>query len=67
MVVSPVGVQSAHSQKGYAKHRVFFADEAAGYRPCSHCMRDRYKVWKGGGTPETFEFPRKTLPPTKKV
>jgi hypothetical protein len=57
--------------KGYAKHRVFFADEAAaiaaGYRPCGHCMRDRYKVWKGGGTPETFEFPWKTLPPTKKV
>jgi AraC family transcriptional regulator, regulatory protein of adaptative response / DNA-3-methyladenine glycosylase II len=31
-------------------HRVFFADEAtavaAGYRPCGHCLRDRYAAWK---------------------
>ena len=31
--------------RGYAKRRVFFADEdaaiAAGYRPCHTCMRDR--------------------------
>lgn len=36
--------------KGYAKHRVFFAEEsvakAAGYRPCGRCMRDEYKKWK---------------------
>ena len=35
--------------KGYAQHRVFFTDEqaaiAAGYRPCGHCMRDRYRAW----------------------
>jgi len=34
---------------GYAKRRVFFADEAtaraAGYRPCGTCMRDEYRVW----------------------
>jgi hypothetical protein len=34
---------------GYAKHRVFFADEAtalaAGYRPCGTCMRDEYRAW----------------------
>ncbi len=32
--------------KGYAKHRVFFKDEAAGiaagYRPCGHCLKPRY-------------------------
>jgi methylphosphotriester-DNA--protein-cysteine methyltransferase len=36
--------------KGYAKIRVFFADEvtavAAGYRPCGKCMRERYREWK---------------------
>ena len=34
---------------GYAKHRVFFADEAtalaAGYRPCGTCMREEYRDW----------------------
>src|SRR3954454_8360370 len=36
--------------KGYEKIRVFFADEAtaiaAGYRPCGHCMRHEYLIWK---------------------
>jgi len=36
--------------RGYARHRVFFADEAtaiaAGYRPCGHCMRAEYRRWK---------------------
>jgi hypothetical protein len=35
--------------RGYAKHRVFFADEAtalaAGYRPCGICLRDEYRAW----------------------
>jgi methylphosphotriester-DNA--protein-cysteine methyltransferase len=35
---------------GYAKHRVFFADEdtavAAGFRPCARCLPDRYRPWK---------------------
>jgi methylphosphotriester-DNA--protein-cysteine methyltransferase len=35
---------------GYAKHRVFFADEAtavaAGYRPCARCMPDEFRAWK---------------------
>jgi hypothetical protein len=39
--------------KGYAKHRVFFEDEAsaiaAGYRPCGQCLKPRHKVLKGGG------------------
>ena len=34
------------------QNRVFFASaaEAAvlGYRPCGHCMRSEYKVWKQG-------------------
>ncbi len=34
---------------GYAKHRVFFADEAtaiaAGYRPCGTCMQTEYGIW----------------------
>ena len=36
--------------RGYAKRRVFFADEvtaiAAGYRPCAVCMREEYQRWK---------------------
>ncbi len=40
-----------HLAKGhYAKHRVFFADEAtaikAGYRPCSRCMPEEYRKWQ---------------------
>ncbi len=35
---------------GYARHRVFFADEAtaiaAGYRPCATCCQGRYREWK---------------------
>lgn len=34
----------------YVKYRVFFKDEAtavsAGYRPCSRCMPEAYKIWK---------------------
>ena len=30
--------------------RVFFADETEaitlGYRPCGHCMREKYKAWR---------------------
>lgn len=37
---------------GYAKHRVFFADEdaaiEAGYRPCGRCMHEPYTEWKAG-------------------
>ncbi len=35
---------------GYARYRVFFADEAtaiaAGYRPCARCCLGRYQAWK---------------------
>jgi hypothetical protein len=34
----------------YARHRVFFADEAtaiaAGYRPCARCLPGQYAAWK---------------------
>ncbi|GAA4906683.1 metal binding Ada-like protein [Actinomycetospora succinea] len=37
----------------YARHRVFFADEAtaraAGYRPCAVCLPDAYRRWAGRG------------------
>ena len=40
---------------GYARHRVFFANEAAairaGYRPCARCMQDQYAIWKAGPVP----------------
>jgi hypothetical protein len=46
---------------GFAAVRVFFADESttitAGYRPCSNCMKERFKVWRAGGTPGTPEYP----------
>lgn len=40
----------ALARGGYAKQRVFFADEAtavaAGYRPCAVCMPREYAAWK---------------------
>jgi len=42
---------------GYAKHRVFFADEtaaiSAGYRPCGRCLPVPYAVWKAGPVSST--------------
>jgi methylphosphotriester-DNA--protein-cysteine methyltransferase len=33
-------------------NRVFFHNEAeaiaAGYRPCAHCLPEKYKAWKNG-------------------
>ena len=44
---------SAH-KRGYAKHRVFFANEKAaidaGYRPCGRCMHESHAIWKAGPT-----------------
>ncbi|PSL44748.1 metal binding Ada-like protein [Chitinophaga niastensis] len=35
-----------------AEHRVFFRDEEEaikeGYRPCGHCLPEKYKLWKAG-------------------
>jgi AraC family transcriptional regulator of adaptative response / DNA-3-methyladenine glycosylase II len=37
----------------YVRHRVFFADEpaaiAAGFRPCAHCLPERYAAWREEG------------------
>ena len=42
----------ALARGSYARHRVFFADEAtavsAGYRPCGVCLRAAYARWKTG-------------------
>jgi len=42
----------AIARGGYAKHRVFFSDEAtaiaAGYRPCAVCLPEKYAAWKAG-------------------
>ncbi len=44
----------AIARGGYARDRVFFADEqsaiAAGYRPCAACLPDRYARWKARKT-----------------
>ena len=54
--------------KGYAEHRVFFADEKdainAGYRPCGRWMILQYIEWKSG--PEgKIVYPWKQLPKLK--
>ena len=40
---------------GYARNRVFFADEptaiAAGYRPCAKCLPEKYAAWKALQSP----------------
>lgn len=52
--------------KGYASHRVFFANEteaiAAGYRPCWRCLRDRYRKWKAGGDAGSVNYPWLSTP-----
>ena len=46
------GTARAALRRGYARHRVFFADEATavacGYRPCGSCQRAAYAAWKRG-------------------
>jgi hypothetical protein len=48
------GSARAALSRGYAAHRVFFADEetaiAAGFRPCGNCMREAYRAWKKNGS-----------------
>jgi len=55
--------------KGYAKHRVFFKDEAAaitaGYRPCGNCLKPRYRIWKAGGDAGTKGYPWTRVPKVK--
>jgi len=44
----------ALARGGYARHRVFFADEAtavaAGYRPWAVCLPERYRAWKAASS-----------------
>ncbi|MDQ1856118.1 Ada metal-binding domain-containing protein [Chryseobacterium sp. WLY505] len=45
------GLLSCRSGKRMKKeNRIFFADEKEalenGYRPCGHCMKEAYKLWK---------------------
>ena len=51
--------------RGYAKHRVFFADEQAaidaGFRPCGRCMHVQYARWKAGPE-EGGEYPWQVTP-----
>jgi hypothetical protein len=61
------GSARAALDRGYADHRVFFADEtaaiAAGFRPCGNCMRDRYREWRAGGDTGTADYPWRAGPP----
>ncbi|UKA60780.1 Ada metal-binding domain-containing protein [Arthrobacter sp. FW306-2-2C-D06B] len=53
----------AIARGGYAKNRLFFADEAtalaAGYRPCGACCTERHQAWKK--TTETGPRPSRAL------
>jgi methylphosphotriester-DNA--protein-cysteine methyltransferase len=46
----PSALRSIKRGPTYARHRVFFADEAsavaAGFRPCGACMRTTYQKWR---------------------
>jgi methylphosphotriester-DNA--protein-cysteine methyltransferase len=46
----PSALRAIKNGPTYARHRVFFADEAsaiaAGFRPCGVCMREAYTKWK---------------------
>jgi hypothetical protein len=40
----------ASGKRMQQKNRVFFSSEqeaiASGFRPCGHCMRNAYRIWK---------------------
>ncbi len=47
------GLLTCSSGKKMKKeNRVFFVSEKEaidlGYRPCGHCMKQRYQIWKNG-------------------
>jgi methylphosphotriester-DNA--protein-cysteine methyltransferase len=43
-------LECASGKRMKAVNRIFFASEAEavafGYRPCGHCMRSKYHLWK---------------------
>ena len=51
----------------YVQHRVFFADEevavSAGYRPCGHCLRQKYRQWSADVEARTSEAATDSDPP----
>jgi hypothetical protein len=55
----------AITRGGYARYRVFFADEAAaiaaGYRPCAVCCPDRYSAWQAAGQTPSGGLPASVL------
>ena len=57
------------SKGHYVKQRVFFHSEedaiACGFRPCGTCMKDKFKIWNEGGTPQTKGYPWKIVPPNR--
>lgn len=44
-------LRCASGKRMNAENRVFFKDEAEalanGYRPCGHCLKEKYATWKG--------------------
>ena len=57
----------AITRGGYARYRVFFADEAAaiaaGYRPCAVCCPDRYRAWQAAKQTPSGGLPTRVLNP----
>jgi methylphosphotriester-DNA--protein-cysteine methyltransferase len=45
-------LQCNSGKKMKRENRVFFSTENEaiqnGYRPCGHCMKQEYKIWRGG-------------------
>lgn len=45
-------LQCRSGKKMKIENRVFFKDEkqaiSEGYRPCAHCLPEKYKIWKLG-------------------
>jgi len=57
------GALRAIARGGYIAHRVFFLNErharAAGYRPCSVCLPEKYRAWKSRKKRSAGRAPRK--------
>jgi methylphosphotriester-DNA--protein-cysteine methyltransferase len=57
------GARRAIARGGYVAHRVFFLNErharAAGYRPCSVCLPEKYRAWKSRKKRSAERAPRK--------
>lgn len=60
----PSALRAVKRGPTYARHRVFFADEAsalaAGFRPCGVCMRGAYAKWKAAKQKNNLSAPPNT-------